>query len=67
MNVFSNKLKCLRLGQNLTQPQLAHALNVSKSTISMYENAMREPNIAMLIAIADYFDVSIDVLVGHKR
>jgi transcriptional regulator with XRE-family HTH domain len=50
----------------MTQRQLAEALRVTVRTITNYENGSREPNIATLIALADYFDVSLDYLVGRS-
>lgn len=47
------------------QEQLAKSLAVSKGIISLWENGLREPTMASLIAIADYFNVSIDFLVGR--
>ena len=44
---------------------MAMDLNMSQNTISRYENGEREPGIAELIRIADYFHVSIDYLVGR--
>lgn len=63
-NVFKNNLKNLRLEKNLGQIELAKKLNVSKGIISLWENGLREPNMSNLIAIAQFFDCSIDFLVG---
>ena len=60
--VISLRLKELRLTRNITQLKLALDLNMSQNTISRYETGEREPGIVELIAIADYFDVSIDYL-----
>lgn len=61
---FGSILKELRLERKLGQVELAKALGVSKGVISLWENALREPGLSSLIAIARYFDVSIDFLVG---
>lgn len=63
-NIFKEKLKMLRKEKNLGQTELARALGVSKGTISLWENGLREPNMSSLIRIAQYFDVSVDFLVG---
>lgn len=63
-NIFKEKLKMLRKEKNLGQTELAKALGVSKGTISLWENGLREPNMSSLIRIAQYFDVSVDFLVG---
>ena len=42
-------------------------LNMSQNTISRYERGEREPGISELIAIADYFHVSVDYLIGRTE
>ena len=59
-----NRLKDLRLKMGLSQQALADKLNVSQQTICKYENNTNEPNIDMLEAMADIFDVSVDYLIG---
>ena len=56
------RLKQLREQKNISQQKLAIALAMNQNTISRYETGEREPGIAELIALADYFDVSIDYL-----
>ena len=46
---------------------MAKVLGVTIRTITNYENGSREPKIAYLIMIADFFDVSIDYLVGRSE
>ena len=62
---FSEKLKILRIESGLTQTALAKEFNVSLKTISHWETAYSEPSLKQLIAIADFFDVSLDELVGR--
>ena len=59
------RLKFLRKSKHLSQVRLAMDLNVNQNTISRYENMNVEADYKMLIAIADYFDVSIDYLLGR--
>lgn len=61
-----NRLKDLRLKMGLSQQVLADRLNVSQQTICKYENDTIEPNIDMLKAMADIFDVSVDYLIGYS-
>ena len=61
---FGSILKELRLGRKMGQVELAKALGVSKGVISLWENSLREPGLSSLIAIARFFDVSIDYLAG---
>lgn len=56
------RLKELRKRNNITQLKLAMDLNMSQNTISRYETGKREAGYQELIAIADYFKVSIDYL-----
>lgn len=52
---FGNKLKLLRLQDNMTQEQLAQKLNLTKSVISAYETGLRLPSYDVLIRIAENF------------
>ncbi len=65
MSNFSIILKKLRLQDNLTQAELSEKLNISKSSISMYENGAREPDFETLELIADFFNVDMNYLLGH--
>lgn len=58
------RLKELREQRRLIQEGLALKLNVSQSTISAYEVGERVPDLETLIAIADFFNVSLDYLAG---
>ena len=60
-----NNLRKLRKGKELSLKQLGNYLGMSESTISLYENNKREPDIATLFKLADYFDVSVDYLIGN--
>ncbi|MCL1832308.1 MAG: helix-turn-helix domain-containing protein [Oscillospiraceae bacterium] len=62
---FGHHLKTLRLEKNLTQKQLAVNVSASESAIQKYELGTRKPTYDTLIALADYFNVSIDFLVGR--
>jgi len=56
------KLKELRKKKNISQLKLALDLNMNQNSISRYETGEREADYKTLIAIADYFNVSIDYL-----
>lgn len=49
------------------QVELANAIHVRKGIISLWENEFREPKLSNLIALAQYFNVSIDYLVGLEN
>ena len=63
---FSERLLQLRKEKNITQKQLASALNLSAVGIQNYEGGRRKPAYDILIALADYFNVSLDYLVGRS-
>ena len=63
-NNFANNLKDLRVAKNVGQVELAKAIAVSKGIISLWENGLREPTLSSLIALAEYFDIDLDELVG---
>ena len=56
------RLKELREKKNISQLKRALDLCINQNSISRYENGQREADYKTLIAIADYFDVSIDYL-----
>ena len=66
MGDFKRVLRELRTQYNLTQDALATKLGTSKSTISMYENGKREPDFETLEAIADFFNVDMNYLLGKS-
>lgn len=59
------RLRKLRRSRNISQLKLALDLNTTQNTISRYENMERQADYEMLIKIADYFDVTIDYLLGR--
>ncbi|SNY19209.1 DNA-binding transcriptional regulator, XRE-family HTH domain [Orenia metallireducens] len=66
INKLSEKLKKLRKEKEITQAELAEVLDVSTSMVGMYETNSRNPSYEILIKIADYFDVSVDYLLGRE-
>ena len=64
---FGERLKELREERELGQVELAQKLHVSKGIISLWENNLREPGLANLDVIADFFGVSIDYLAGREK
>lgn len=63
---FGEILKELRSAKGLGQVALAKELGVSKGIISLWENNLREPSMSNLIALSEFFNISIDELVGLK-
>ena len=58
-------LKKLRGSKKISQKQLADIVSVSQQSINKYENHSIEPDIQTLMKLADYFNTSIDYLVGY--
>ncbi len=59
------RLKQLRIKRKIPQIKLALDLNMGQNTISRYENEVRQADYKTLILFADYFNVSIDYLLGR--
>ena len=66
VNVLKHTLKELRIARHLTQDEVARQLGLSKSTISMYENGRREPDLDTLGALAELYQVDINQLLGRR-
>ncbi|MBR1811733.1 MAG: helix-turn-helix transcriptional regulator [Clostridia bacterium] len=58
-------LKMLRARKRISQQQLADMLGVSQQSVNKYENHDVEPDIDTLIKMADFFNTSVDFLIGH--
>lgn len=63
---LGNKLKELRTAENLTQTALAEKLNISRVNYTRYETNASRPDFETLIAIADFYDISLDELFDRK-
>ena len=62
---FKDVLYTLRTNKGLSQAKLAQELKLSPGLIGMYENGSRKPSVEAQEAIADYFNVSLDYLMGR--
>ena len=65
--MFSKNLSRLRKHSKLTQYQLAEKLGFSRGQIANYEQGQREPDYETLWKIADFFNVSVDELLGRDK
>lgn len=63
---LGERLKLLRKERNLKQREMAEQFGIALITYQCYEYASRTPDLSSLIAIADFFDVSLDYLVGRS-
>ena len=59
------KLKEIRMAKGISQLQAAKDLNLAPNVYGRYENGQREPSFIVLLAIADYFGVTVDELLGR--
>lgn len=64
MATLSDRIKQLRKEKNLTQPELGKIIGMGKTTISMYETGNSTPGDDIKLKMAEYFNVSMDYLMG---
>ena len=64
MEIFAERLRELRIEHNLSMKQLAKKIDTTDAAISNWENEINEPKITYLKAIAEYFGVTADYLLG---
>lgn len=67
MTEFRNRLKELRSEKRISQHALALEIKYSQQVISNWETGDAEPTASAIVAVADYFDVSADYLLGRKE
>lgn len=63
---LSNNIRLLRKERSLTQEQLAQALGVTAGAVYKWESALSTPDISLIVELADFFDTSVDVLLGYE-
>ena len=64
---FHENLFRLRKEKNLTQPDVATGAGLSLRAYQNYERGLREPQLSALVALADFYDISLDELVCRQR
>lgn len=62
--MLNQRIRLLRQARNLSQVDLAKHLNVTKQSVSNWENDNIQPSIEMLVKLAAFFSVSTDYLLG---
>lgn len=67
LTAFASRLKSLRIETHLTQPDMAEILGITIKQYQRYEYSKSFPRFADLIALADYFNVSLDYLCGRSE
>ena len=65
--MFGERLKSIRLHSGITQKEAANIFGITERAYQNYEINKSKPNVSLLISIAEYFDVSIDYLVGRTN
>ncbi|MFS7402187.1 helix-turn-helix domain-containing protein [Carnobacterium maltaromaticum] len=65
--IFGERLKLIRLEKKLSLEELGKIIGVSKTTLSKYERAMREPKITIINDLAAYFEVPVEWLIGYDE
>ena len=66
MSNFAERIKVLRLSKGMTQAALGKVIGVRSDAICVYEKGKHYPEVRNLIILADFFDVSLDYLVGRS-
>lgn len=61
-----NRLKTLRLAKGLTQKELSEKLNINQGNYSKYEKGTLVPTMETVLNLSDYYNVSIDYLLGKE-
>lgn len=66
MSYFAERLKELMIEHGLNPRTLGEALSINRTTVTRYLNGTRQPSVATLVAIADYFNCTADFLLGFE-
>lgn len=67
MKIFQERLIEQRKLNKVTQRQMADYLQITQPSYIRYENGTSQPSLENLVKIADYFDVSVDYLLGRTE
>ena len=67
IKIWTDRMLYLRLTNNLTQAKIAKVLNISQVAYGMYEMGKRRIPVDKLVALAKFYHVSVDYLVGMKN
>lgn len=67
MTNFQERILYLKRERNLLQKDIAASVGLSLRAYQYYEKGQKEPTLSVLLRLADYFDVSLDYLVGRSE
>lgn len=65
--ILSERLSYLMKIEKLSQSELARKIDISQSAVCNWLNGKKEPSIESLWRLADYFDVTVDYLIGREK
>ena len=65
-NKLAENIRTFRKARSLTQEQLAEVLGVTTGAVYKWEARLSQPELGMLMELADFFDTSVDVLLGYE-
>ena len=63
---LSENIRMFRKQRKLTQEKLAEALGVTVGAVYKWESGLSQPELSLIVELADFFDVSVDVLLGYR-
>ena len=63
---LSKNIRTLRKERNLTQEQFAEVMGVTTGAVHKWESGLSVPELDLIVEMADFFDTSVDVLLGYK-
>lgn len=66
MKIIGERIRLLRTENNLSQESFAKKIGSNQKQVSKWERGQIEPNIDMLTKLADYFETTVDYLIGRK-
>lgn len=66
MSAIGERIKELRLEKKVTQKEIAEGIGINPVSVQRFEYGSMRPRLDTLISLADYFDVSLDYLVGRS-
>lgn len=67
MQEFSRRLQALRERRRISRRVLSELCGLSSDAVRRYERGEAEPTLTSLLALADFFEISLDELVGEKK
>lgn len=65
-SVFAKRLSLLINKNKVSKQSVANAINISRQAVSQFANGENLPSVEKLVALADFFDVSLDYMVGRS-